>query len=207
MDTELILDAAYVYTAVALVVDEHGEAAAVVCTFFGAGQYEVQVSVAVGDESLHTVQAPALVGFVVGSFQHDALQVGAGIGLGQVHRHGFAGADAGNETAVLVFVTEFVQRFDTVLQRPDVAEAGIGLSHDLRTHGVGSDGEVETTVAARHGHTVQASLHHSVEVLLCTAGIFHTAVGTMRTFCVYAFCVGGNHFAGNLAGDFQYFVV
>ena len=207
MDTELVLDAAYVHTAVALVVDEHGEAAAVVCTFFGAGQYEVQVGVAVGDEPLHTIQAPALVGFVVGSFQHDALQVGAGIGLGQVHRHGFTGADAGNETAVLVFVAEFIQRLDTVLQRPDVAEAGIGLGHNLRTHGVGSDGEVEATVAARHGHAVQACLHHGVEVLLCAAGIFHTAVGAVGTFLIHAFCVGSNHFAGNLAGDFQYFIV
>ena len=76
MDTKFVLDAAYVHTAVALVVNEHGEAATIVCTFFGAGQYEVQIGVAVGDESLHTVQAPALVSLVVGSFQHDALQVG-----------------------------------------------------------------------------------------------------------------------------------
>ena len=38
-------------------------------------------------------------------FQHHALQVGTGIRFGQVHGHGFTGADAGYETAVLVFVT------------------------------------------------------------------------------------------------------
>ena len=38
-----------------VVVDEHGKAAAVVGAFFGAGEHQVDVAVAVGDEAFHAV--------------------------------------------------------------------------------------------------------------------------------------------------------
>ena len=177
------------------------------CAFFRASQYQVQVGVSVGDETLHTVQAPALVGFIVSSFQHDALQVTTGIGFGQVHRHGFAGTDTWDETAVLVFVSEFVEGFDTVLQRPDVSEARIGLCHDFGAHGVGGNREVQSSEAAWHGHAVQPGFHHGIKVLLRARSIFHPSACMVRTFQVYAFGIGCNHFSGDFAGDFQHFVV
>ena len=51
LDAHLVLDAAYGDTTVTLVVDEHGEAAAIPGALFGAGQHEVYVAVAVGDEA------------------------------------------------------------------------------------------------------------------------------------------------------------
>ena len=56
MDAELILDAAHVHAAVALVVNEHRKTTAVVGAFFGAGEHQVNVGVAVGDEALHAVR-------------------------------------------------------------------------------------------------------------------------------------------------------
>ncbi len=56
VDAELVLDAAHVHAAVALVVDEHGKAAAVMGAFFGAGEHQVDVGVTVGDEALHAVK-------------------------------------------------------------------------------------------------------------------------------------------------------
>ena len=108
LDAHLILDAADIDAAVALVVDEHGEAAAVAGALFGAGQDEVDVRVAVGDEALHAVQAPALRGLVVGGLEHDGLQVAAGVGLGEVHRHRFALAYAWDILLALFFVSKFV---------------------------------------------------------------------------------------------------
>ena len=58
VDAELVLDAAHVHATVALVVDEHGEAAAVVGAFFGAGEHQVDVAVAVRDEALHALTRP-----------------------------------------------------------------------------------------------------------------------------------------------------
>ena len=58
VDAELVLDAAHVHATVALVVNEHGEAAAVVGAFLGAGEHQVDVGVAVGDEALHALTRP-----------------------------------------------------------------------------------------------------------------------------------------------------
>ncbi len=77
--------AAHVHAAVALVVDEHGEAASVGSPLFGTGQHEVKIGIAVGDEALHAVEPPAACGFVIGGLEHYALEVGAGIRFGEVH--------------------------------------------------------------------------------------------------------------------------
>ena len=108
---------------------------------------------------------------------------------------------------MLVFVTELIQSFDTVLQRPDVTETGIGLSHDFRAHGVRRNREIQTTETARHGHSVQSGLYHGLQVSLCTRSIFHTAIGMMRTFLVYSFGIGCNYLTRDFTGNFQHFIV
>ena len=127
----------------------------VICMFDSMSILKIQVSVTVGDETLHTVQAPAVVCLIVSSLQHHTLQVGTCIRFCQVHRHGFTGTDTRDESAVLVLITELIQGFDTVLQWPDVTKTGIRSSHDFGTHGIRSNREVQTTETARHRHTVQ----------------------------------------------------
>ena len=207
MDAELVLDAAHVDAAVALVVDEHGEAASVGSAFFRACQHEVKVGIAVGDEALHAVEPPAACGFVVGGLEHHALEVGAGIRLGEVHRHCFAGTDAGDETGVLVLVAEFIEGFDAVLQAPDVAEAGIARCHQLGAHGVGRDGEVESAVHTGHGHTVQPGLHHGVQIGRCARGVTHAVALMVGAFQVNALGIVGNGGSGQFARDVEHAVV
>ena len=84
MDTELVLDVAYGYAAVALVVDEHRQTATVACAFLRACEHEVDVRVAVGDEALHTIQTPCAV-LVLCSLEHYALKVGTCVRLCKVH--------------------------------------------------------------------------------------------------------------------------
>ena len=115
--------------------------------------------------------------------------------------------DTWDETAMLVFVTELIQSFDTVLQRPDVTETGISLSHDFCTHGVRSNREIQATVTAWHSHTVQSGFHHCIQVSLCAGSVFHATVCTMRTFFVHSFCIGSNYFTCDFTGNFQYFIV
>ena len=156
-DTHLVFDAAHGNATVALVVDEHRQAAAVFGAFFRAGEHQVDVAVAVGDEALNAVKHPGAVLFLGGA-EHHGLEVGTGVGFGEVHRHGFAFAHAGDEAGALVFVTEFVEGFGAVLEAPEVFEAGIGARHDVGGHDVGCDGEVQTTEAAGHSHTHEAGL-------------------------------------------------
>ena len=75
-DAHLVLDTAYGDTTVTLVVDEHGKTASVFGAFFRAGEHEVDVAVAVGDEAFHTVEYPCSVG-LLGCLEHYALEVGA----------------------------------------------------------------------------------------------------------------------------------
>ena len=85
MNTQLVLDVTDIDTALTLVVNEHRQAASVLGTFLRTSQYEVDVAITIGNETLHAVQSPAVLLFVEGGLQHDALQVGTGIGLRQVH--------------------------------------------------------------------------------------------------------------------------
>ena len=176
---------AHVHAALALVVDKHGEAAAVLRAFLGAGQDEVDVRVAVGDESLHAVQAPAVFFLVVGSFEHHTLQIAAGIRLGEVHRHGFALADARDVLLALLFAAELIERVDARLEGPDVLETGIGGGDDFRKHGERGVGQVETAVASRHAHAPQAGLARGVEVFIGLRSINHALVLQVGTFEVH----------------------
>ena len=108
MDTKLMLDVAHVDATLTLVVAEHRQAAAVLGAFLGTSQHEVDVGVTIGDETLHAIEQIAAILFTIGSLQHDALQVGTGIGLGKVHRHGLAGANARDVFHALFLVAEFI---------------------------------------------------------------------------------------------------
>ena len=162
MNTHLVLDAAHVDTPVALVVDEHGETTAIAGTGLRTGQHKVQVRVTVGDETLAAVQTPATGLLVVGGLQHHALQVRTRIRLREVHGHCLTGADAGDETAVLVLVAKLIERLDAVLQRPDVLETGIRRRNHLVGSRIDRVGEVQSPEAAGHRHTVQTRLDHGI---------------------------------------------
>ena len=207
VNTELVFDAADVHATVTLVVDEHGKAAGVVGAFFGAGEHQVNVGVAVRDEALHAVQVPALVFFAVGGLEHHALQVGTGIGFGQVHRHRFAGAHARNETGTLVLVAEHVQGLDAVLEGPDVLETGVRRGDHFVDGCVGGNREVETAEAARHRDTVEASLAGGFQVLVGLACVTDAAVFAVGAFGVHVFGIRENGVRGNVACNFEHAVV
>ena len=103
MNTQFMLDVTNINTTLALVVDEHRQATSVLGAFLTACQHEVDVRVTVGDETLHTVQAPAVLLGVIGSLQHHALQVRTGIGLRLVHRHALTSANAWDVLLALLF--------------------------------------------------------------------------------------------------------
>ena len=207
VDAELVLDAAHVHATVALVVDEHGKAAAVMGAFFGAGEHQVDVGVTVGDEALHAVQVPALVSFAVGGLEHHALQIGTGIGFGQVHRHRLAGAHARDKAGTLIFVAEFIERLDAVLQGPDVLETGVCRGDHFVDGRVGGNREVEAAEAARHGHAIEAGLAGGFEVLVGLACVAHAAVFAVGAFGVHVFRVREHGVRGDVASDFEHAVV
>ncbi|MCL4102882.1 hypothetical protein MMG03_002492 [Fibrobacter succinogenes] len=207
VDTHLVFNTTNIDATVALVVDEHRKTAAILGAFFRAGKNQVNVGVTVGDEALHAVQVPALVCFAVGCLQHHALQVGTGIGFGQVHGHGFAGADAGHETGTLIFVAEFVQSFDTVLKGPDVFETCVAGSDHFVNGGVSSYGEVQATETTGHGNAAKACLHGCFQVFVSLACVADAAVFAMRTFCINCFCVGCDHVGNDVASQFANLVV
>ena len=152
VDAQLVLNVAHVYAALPLVIDEHGQAAAVARTLFRACQHEVYVGVAVGYEPLHAVEQPAALLLGVCGLEHHALQVASGVGFCEVHRHGLAGTDARDVFHPLLLAAEFVQSLYAVLQAPYVLEARVGRCHHLRCHGIGRHGQVEAAVSARHAY-------------------------------------------------------
>ncbi len=109
------------------------------------------------------------------SEEHYRLEVRTCVGFCEVHRHGFALANAGNETQFLVFVTEFIESFGAVLQTPEVFKTCIGTAYDVGSHDIGGDGEVKTTETAGHCHTHEAGLTAYFEILDGRTGIVGTA--------------------------------
>ncbi len=207
MNTELVFDAANVNATVTLVVNEHGKTTTIVRAFFGAGEHQVNVGVAVRDEALHAVQVPALVSFAVGGLEHHALQVRTCIRFGQVHGHRFAGADARDETGTLVFVAEFIERFNAVLEGPDVLETGVCRGDHFVDGRVGGNREVETAKAARHRDTVEASLAGGFEVFVGLGCVADAAVFAVRAFGIHVFGVREDRVCGDVASDFEHAVV
>ncbi len=166
----------------------------------------MDVGVAVGDESLHAVQAPCAVG-LLGGLEHHALQVRAGIGLGEVHRHSLALADAGDEAGLLLFVGKLIDGLGTILQTPEILESGVGAADDVGGHDIGSDGEVETAEATGHGHAHEAGLAASLEILFGLVGIDDAVVLHAGTLMVYVLGVGGDDVAADLAYYLEHAVV
>ena len=180
--TRLVNTSRFVLT---VVVDEHRKAAAVMGAFFGAGEHQVDVGVAVGDETLHAVKVPALVFFAVGGLEHHALQVGTGVGFGQVHGHRLAGTHARDKAGTLVLVAEFIQGLDAVLQGPDVLETGVRGGDHFVDGRVGGNREVESAKVARHRDTVEASLAGGFQVFVGLACVAHAAVFAVGAFGVH----------------------
>ena len=108
---------------------------------------------------------------------------------------------------MLVFVPEFIESLYAVLERPDVAEPGIGCRNDFRAHRIWGDREVETSETARHGHAVQSGFDHGIHVCLGAGSIFHTSVRAVRSFEIDTFRIGCDHFSGDFTGYFQDLVV
>ena len=150
MDTQLVLDVTHVDTTITLVVDEHRQATSVLGALLRASQHEVDVRVAIGDETLHTVQTPAVLLLVEGSLQHHALQVTTSIRLRQVHRHTLTCTNAGDILLALFLRTEFIQGVDTALQTPDVLESGISSRNHLAQHREDGVRQVQTAVTTGH---------------------------------------------------------
>ena len=115
MNTELVLDVANGDTTITLVVDEHGKTTTVLGAFLRTCQYQVDVGVAIGDETFHAVETPCAV-LILCSLQHHALQVGTCIWLGQVHTHGLACANARDVLLTLFLRTELIEGVDTALE-------------------------------------------------------------------------------------------
>ena len=207
MDAELVLDVAHVDTAVAFVVDEHRQTASVLGALFAAGEDEVDVGIAVGDEALHAVQTPAVLLLVEGGLEHHALQVGACVGLGEVHTHGLTGADARDVFLALLLAAKLIEGVDAALQAPDVLEAGIGGSHQLAGHREDDVGQVESAVATWHRYSIEACEAGLLQVLDGLGGIHHAVVLQVRTLEVDALGVHGQGVGGHVTRDFQHAAV
>ena len=89
----------------------------------------MDVSITIRDEPLHTIESPCSVFFAIGGLKHHTLQVRSGIRLREIHRHRLSGTNSWDETSVLFLCSEFVKRFDTILERPNVSEARIRYCH------------------------------------------------------------------------------
>ena len=75
----------------------------------------MDIGVAIGDKALDTIEVPLLVSLVVGSLEHNRLQVTTRIWLGQVHRHRLASANTGEEALTLILRAKLVKRLGAVL--------------------------------------------------------------------------------------------
>ena len=80
----------------------------------------------VGDERVEGVEGGGVVGLMVSGFEDEGVEVGRGMGLGEVDGDGLRGGDGGNERGVVVLVREVVKSVDRVLERGDVGKGGMG---------------------------------------------------------------------------------
>ena len=207
LDTHLVFDAADRHATVSLVEDEVAKTTAVVGTLLAAGEDEVEVGVAVGDEALDTIEAPAFGFFIPGSLEADRLEVGASVGLGEVHRAGSALIDAGEIFVFEFLVGELLDGVGAVLETPDGGEAHVGASDDFGSHDSGDAREVEAVVLTVESHAVESRLDEGVEVLAGAAGILDAAVEQLRALMVDRFGVGCDDIAGDIAEEAHHHVV
>ena len=207
LDAELILDAAHLHTAVALVVDQHREAAGVGRTLFGTRQHERNVTVAVGDEALDAVQQPGLLLLGPRSLEHHGAQVGTRIRLGKIHG---ASSTRGNPRQVFgleLLRGELVERLGTVLQTPDVLEAGIGAGDHLVGHHEADQREIQAVVLAGQRKAAQARVDDGLHVLNRARSVLHVVVHDAGAFVIHALGIGSNDLAADFTGDLQHAAV
>ena len=207
LDAELVLDAAHLHAAVALVMNEHRQAAGVGRSLLGTGQDERNLAVAVGNEALHAVEQPGLPLLRPGGLEHHGTQVRTGIGLREVHGAGRAGRHPLEELLLLLLRGELVERLGAVLQAPDVLEAGIGTGHHLVGHDEADEREVQTVVLARESHAAQSGIDHGLHVADRTRGVLHVVVHHARALVVHTLGIRGDHVAAHLAGDLEHAAV
>ncbi len=165
------------------------------------------VRVAVGYETLHAVEQPAAVLFGICRTEHHALQVASGIRLGEIHGHGFAGADTRNVLLPLLLVAELVKGLDAVLKTPYVFKPCVARRNYFVCKSVCRNGEIKTAIPARHGHSVHPRSYSVGEVLLCALGVAHTSVLEVRAFGINALGIGGHDICRYIAHDFEHTVV
>ena len=203
MDTHLVLNAAGVYSAVTLVVDEEREATAVAAALLAAGEDKVHIGIAVGDEALHSVEIPAAIGLVVCCLQAYALQVAACIGFGKVHRHCLARCYAGEIAAALLVGAERVYCLGTLLQAPEVAEACIGACHHIFEHSEDCGGEVKAAIFAGNGDSHEACLAEQFHIVAAGGSVLHSAVFERGSCAVYSSCIGRHCLGTQFAYKFE----
>ena len=154
------------------------------------------MSVAVGDESLNTIQTPGAVGLVESGLEHNGLKVATGIGFGEVHSHGFTGTNARQVAHSLVVIGKFIDGFSAVLKTPDVYKACIGAAYHVGSHDVRHQREVQAIIAAWQRYAHEASLYEGLEVFLCSLCVNHVTVNYVRTFVVNTFGIRSYDVAG-----------
>ena len=198
-----MLNVTHVHTVVALVVDEHRQTAAISSSLLASSEHQMDVAVAVGNETLHTIQSPTVVLLVTSCLEHHALQVTTSVWLSEVHGHALTCTHAWDESFALLLAAELIQCVNAALQRPDVLETGICRRNHLTEHREHHIGNVQTAITTRHGHTVKTCLARCVNVLECLAGIDHATVLQMWTFLVDALAVGLEDGLCHLAANFQ----
>ena len=206
-DTELVLDTPYPYPAPVAVMHEIRQAAAVVRAFFRTGQYQFDIGIPVGDETLHPVEHPHALGFVISSLQLHGLQVRTGIRLGQVHRAGLAIMDPRQELVLDILAGVFVNGLGAVLQAPDIGKARIPARHDFGRHHVRHIREIQTVVLARQSDAINPGTGQHIVVLLRATGILHMAVNNLRTFVIHILGIHIQHIGRNIADDFHHLFI
>ena len=72
--THLIFDAAHIDSTISLIVDEHRETTTILSTLFRASEHEVDIGVAIGDETLHAIEHPRAI-LLLRSLEHNRLEV------------------------------------------------------------------------------------------------------------------------------------
>ena len=207
VNTKLVFYAAHINSALTLVVNEHGKTATVARAFLRTCKHKVNVRVAVGNETFHTVEQPAAVLFGISGTEHNALQVASCIRFSKVHGHCLACANARNVFLSLLLVSEFVKSFYAVLKTPYIFKTGISGRNNLVCKSVRSDRKIKTAVSARHGHTIHSRSNSICEIFFGTLGVTNSAVLEMRTLGINALCVGSHNVCRYITHDFKHTVV
>ena len=205
--SHLVLDAAYRHAAPFAVIDKARETACIRRAAFGACQHQFYVGVTVCDETLDTVEQPHAALLAPRGLQHGRLQVAAGVGFGEIHRAGLAARNAGDKLGLELLVAEFAYDVHTSLQRPYIAESGIGARHHLRGHDEHYGREVQPVVASRLRQSVEARSGQHIVVALRSRGVCHAATLAVGPLGVDVEGVGGNGAGAYLAHDLHNLVV